>query len=102
MALIWANERSRTSIDKAAGRVARKLLALERERDVTGSGVARGQVQLDGVGRDELGPDEHGAEDDLQALEEVLADDDHGGAAARRALVRTDGLDARRRDGRSS
>ena len=56
------------------------------------------QLQLEGVRRDELGPHEHGAEDDLQALEKVLAHNDHGGGAARnRRLARTQRPDEGRR-----
>ena len=43
-----------------------------------------------------LAPDEHGAEHHLQAVEEVLADDDDRGPAARPALRGADGLDAGR------
>ena len=45
----------------------------------------------------DLAPDEHGAEDDLQAVEEVVADDDNAGAARGPALRRADRFDARRR-----
>ena len=45
--------------------------------------------------RTDLTPDEHGAEHDLQSVEEVVANDDDGGAARRPALARTDRLDGR-------
>ena len=44
-----------------------------------------------------LTPHQHRAEDDLQPVEEVVADDDDRGAAGRPALTRTDRLDARGR-----
>jgi len=44
-----------------------------------------------------LAPDEHGAEDDLKSVEEVVSDDDDRRSAGRPALTRTDGLDRRRR-----
>ena len=47
-----------------------------------------------------LAPDEHTAEDDLQAVEEVVADDHDRRAARRPALARTDRLD-RRTSGRA-
>lgn len=43
-----------------------------------------------------LAPDQHGAEDDLQAVEEVVPDEDDGGSAGRPALARADGFDAGR------
>ena len=43
-----------------------------------------------------LAPDQHGAEDHLQAVEEVVPDEDDGGAAGRPALAGTDGFDAGR------
>lgn len=42
----------------------------------------------------DLTPNQHGAEDDLEAVEEVVADDDDGGSAAGPALAGADGLDA--------
>ena len=43
-----------------------------------------------------LTPDENGAEDDLQTVEEVVADDDDRRAAGRPTFARTDRLDRRR------
>ena len=43
-----------------------------------------------------LAPDQHGAEDDLQAVEEVVSDEDDGGSAGRPAFTRADGFDAGR------
>lgn len=43
-----------------------------------------------------LAPDQHGAEDHLQAVKEVVPDEDDGGAAGRPALARADGFDAGR------
>lgn len=86
--------------------------------------VSRGRLHPDGVGRDELrgergglqvpsrgegpaprpggrlagvahlAPHEHVPEHDLQPVEEVVADDNHGGAARGPALPGADGLDA--------
>ena len=39
-----------------------------------------------------LAPNEHSAEDDLESVEEVVADDDDRGAAGGPALAGTDGL----------
>ena len=44
-----------------------------------------------------LAPDEHAAEDDLNTVEEMIADDDDAGAAGRPALARADRFDRRRR-----
>lgn len=43
-----------------------------------------------------LAPHQHGAEDHLQAVEEVVPDEDDGGAAGRPAFARADGFDAGR------
>lgn len=43
-----------------------------------------------------LAPHEHSAKNDLQAVEKVVAHDDHRGPARCPALARTDGLNARR------
>lgn len=43
-----------------------------------------------------LAPHQHGAEHHLQAVEEVVPDEDDGGAAGRPALARADGFDAGR------
>ena len=48
----------------------------------------------DGVAGDELTPDQHGPEDHLEAVEEVVPDDDDGAAPGGPALARGDGLDA--------
>lgn len=42
-----------------------------------------------------LAPHQHGAEHDLQSVEEVVADDDDGGAACGPAFTWADGLYAR-------
>ena len=42
-----------------------------------------------------LAPDQHRTEDDLKPVEEVVSDDDDGGATWSPALARTDGFDAR-------
>ena len=47
----------------------------------------------DGVAGDQLAPHRDGPEDDLEAVEEVLADDDDGLAPGRPALAGRDGLD---------
>ena len=49
-----------------------------------------------GLNASHLAPDQHGAEDDLEAVEEVVADDDDRGAARGPALARTDGFYTRR------
>ena len=43
-----------------------------------------------------LAPDQHGAEDHLQPIEEVVPDDDDGGAPRRPPLTGADGFDAGR------
>ena len=43
-----------------------------------------------------LAPYEHRSENDLQAVEKVIANNDDSGAARCPALARTDGFDARR------
>jgi len=43
-----------------------------------------------------LAPDQHCAEDNLEAVEEVVADDDDCGAPGCPAFTRTDRLDGRR------
>ena len=43
-----------------------------------------------------LAPDKNGAEDDLETIEEVVADDDNSGASRRPTFTRTDRLDGRR------
>ena len=71
-------------------------LVLEPQRHVhhgARAGRAGGRGHLERVRREHLGPDGHGAEEDLQAVEEVLADDDHVGAAVDVALAGGDGLD---------
>ena len=42
-----------------------------------------------------LAPHQHGAEDDLQTVKEVVPDDDDSGSAGGPAFARTDGLDDR-------
>lgn len=42
----------------------------------------------------DLAPNQHGAKDDLEAVEEVVTDDDDGGAPTGPPLARADGLDA--------
>jgi hypothetical protein len=91
--------RKLTSIDESAGHVTAELFAFVRESDLARAGVSRRNLELDGVRRDELAPEQHRAEHHLHALEEVVAHDDHGGAAERGALAGTHGLDLRRRDG---
>ena len=49
-----------------------------------------------GSSRPHLAPDEHGSEDDLDAVEEVVADHDRARPAGRPALARTDRFDRRR------
>ncbi len=56
-------------------------------------GLPRRSRDAKRVLRDDLAHDLHGAEHDLHALEEVLADDDHRLAARRPAIRRRDGLD---------
>jgi len=48
---------------------------------------------------DQLAPDQHGAENHLQAIEEVVAHDDHGGATSCPALAGRDRLYAGRGHG---
>ena len=48
----------------------------------------------DGVAGDELAPHQHGPEDHLEAVEEVVPDDDDGAAPGGPALAGRDGLDA--------
>lgn len=43
-----------------------------------------------------LAPHQHGAKDDLQAVEEVVPNEDDGGAAGGPAFARADGFDAGR------
>ena len=79
----------RCRVHKATGRVTAELFALVGERDLAGSGVTRRQLQLEGMRRDELGPEEHCAEHDLDSLEEVVAHDHYADAAVGGALART-------------
>ena len=46
-----------------------------------------------------LAPHQHGSKDDLQAIEEVVPDDDDGGSSCSPALTGADGLDTRSRWG---
>lgn len=46
--------------------------------------------------RTHLAPHQHGAEHHLQAVEEVVPDEDDSGTAGGPALARTDGFDAGR------
>ena len=84
-----------TDVDKAAGRSLAEHLGfvgerhLHHARDVSGRGL-----HPDGVAGDQLAPDQHGAEDHLEAVEEVVADDDDGAAPGGPALAGRDGLDA--------
>ncbi len=41
-----------------------------------------------------LAPDEHGSENDLKSVEEVVPDDDDSGAARGPTFARADGFDA--------
>ena len=43
-----------------------------------------------------LAPNQHGAKDHLESVEEVISDDDDGGSAGRPALAGTDGFNAGR------
>ncbi len=89
-----------TDIDEAARGALAELLGLVRQGDLDDAGDVPGRrLHADGVRGDELAPDEHRAEHDLQPVEEVLADDDDGGSAAGPALGRADGLDAGRGHG---
>lgn len=47
-------------------------------------------------GNTDLAPNQHGAEDDLEAVEEVVSYDDDRSAPCGPALTGTDGFDARR------
>ena len=84
-----------TDVDKAAGRSLAEHLGfvgerhLHHARDVAGRGL-----HPDGVAGDELAPHQHGAEHHLEAVEEVVADDDDGAAPGGPALAGRDGLDA--------
>ena len=50
-------------------------------------------LNSDGVTRDQLGPDQHGAEHHLETVEEVIANDDDGAASSRPSLTGGDRLD---------
>ena len=51
-------------------------------------------LDTDGVARDELRPHGDRAEDDLETVEEVIANDDDGAASSRPSLAGGDRLDA--------
>ena len=84
-----------TDIDKAAWSSFAEHLGLVGEsdlhhpRDVPGRGL-----HPDGVAGDQLAPHQHGAEHHLEAVEEVVPDDDDGAAPGGPALAGRDGLDA--------
>ena len=60
------------------------------------SGVLPGRcLDSDGVGSDELAPHGDGPEDDLQAVKEILSDDDDSLTAGCPALARRHSLDLR-------
>ena len=52
------------------------------------------RLDPDGVAGDQLTPHQHRAEHHLEAVEEVVADDDDGAAPGGPALAGRDGLDA--------
>lgn len=84
-----------TDIDKAAWSSLAEHLGfvgeshLHHPRDMSGRGL-----DPDGVAGDQLAPDQHGAEHHLEAVEEVVPDDDDGAAPGGPALAGRDGLDA--------
>ena len=84
-----------THVDKAAGRSLAEHLGfvgerhLHHARDVSGRGL-----DPNGVAGDQLAPDQHRPEDHLEAVEEVVPDDDDGAAPGGPALAGRDGLDA--------
>lgn len=112
-----------TNIDVTAGRALAELFALVRECHVDDArNAARRRLHAYRVRRDELWsiettshtvstlthanaaaqlyltPHQHRAEHHLQAVEEIVADDDDLGAAVRPALAGRNRLDARRRN----
>ena len=84
-----------TDIDEPAGRSSTKLLALEAERDLHDSRDVPGRrLHPDRVRGDQLTPDQHRPEHNLEAVKEVVADNDDGGAARGPAFAGRDSLDA--------
>lgn len=82
-----------TDISETAGTVLAELLRLARQCHLDHAGqVARRCEHPNGVLGEHLAPHRHVAEDDLQALEEVLAYDHNRRAAVRPAFARRDRL----------
>jgi len=57
-------------------------------------GVETTLRQNDGCWWTDLAPDQHGTEDNLETVEEVVPDDDDGSAPCSPALTGTDGFNA--------
>ncbi len=88
-----------TGIDESTGRVTAQLFAAERQCNITWARVAsRRHLYFDGMWAHELAPHDQRAENHLQALEKVVANDDDRCAAVRPCLARTNGLYLGRRD----
>ena len=84
-----------THIDKAAGRSLAEHLGFVGESHLHHPGDVAGRgLHPDGVAGDQLAPHQHGPEDHLEAVEEVVPDDDDGAAPGGPALAGRDGLDA--------
>ena len=105
-----------TDIDESAWRALAELLRLVRQSHFDDArNVTRWRLDADGVRCHQLSkhkavnlhppgsvpfsqiylaPDEHGTEDDLQSVEEVVSDDDDSGAARGPTFARADGFDA--------
>ena len=78
-----------TYINESPGRALAELLALVAQSDLNDSRDVSGRrVHSNRVRRDQLAPNQHRAENHLQPVEEIVADDDHGVAALRPALGR--------------
>ena len=83
-----------THIDEAAGAALAELPGLVGEADLDNAGDVTGRgLHPDSVTCDQLGPDRDCAEDDLEAVKEVLSDDDDGLTPGRPPLAGGDGLD---------
>lgn len=89
-----------TDIDEASGWALAELFALVGERHLDHAGyVSRRCLHPYRVRRDQLAPDQHCAEDHLQAVEEIVAHDDDCGATCGPALAGRYRLDAGRGHG---
>ena len=85
-----------TNINESSGGSSTKLFAFKAQCDFYDARyVSRRRLNSDGVRCDQLAPDQHRPEENLDAIEEVIADDDDGGAACGPSFTGAQGFDRR-------